>query len=165
MAETNPAQRFFKLPGPGLITGTSDDDPSWIGTLIRTEHDHCRRGHRRHRCVNQPVCPVSIGVPVSSVGLILRCKSSAYRPSSYLLEDRVLIFRHPHHVVIEIRQRVHAPARIDYPGLRLPDEEAETLPPASRLPGREPEAHFEREQMIARGAERTEHLTGRRLGT
>ena len=30
--ETNPLKRFFKLLGPGLITGASDDDPSGIGT-------------------------------------------------------------------------------------------------------------------------------------
>lgn len=30
--ETNPVKRFFKLLGPGLITGASDDDPSGIGT-------------------------------------------------------------------------------------------------------------------------------------
>src|SRR6266498_172136 len=30
--ETNPIKRFFKLLGPGLITGASDDDPSGIGT-------------------------------------------------------------------------------------------------------------------------------------
>src|SRR4030095_1810586 len=30
--ETNPVKRFFKLLGPGLITGASDDDPSCIGT-------------------------------------------------------------------------------------------------------------------------------------
>src|SRR5712692_6019769 len=30
--ETNPVKRFFKVLGPGLITGASDDDPSGIGT-------------------------------------------------------------------------------------------------------------------------------------
>jgi NRAMP (natural resistance-associated macrophage protein)-like metal ion transporter len=30
--EANPIKRFFKLLGPGLITGASDDDPSGIGT-------------------------------------------------------------------------------------------------------------------------------------
>ena len=30
--ETNPVKQFFKLLGPGLITGASDDDPSGIGT-------------------------------------------------------------------------------------------------------------------------------------
>src|SRR5204862_4002811 len=30
--ERNPVKRFFKLLGPGLITGASDDDPSGIGT-------------------------------------------------------------------------------------------------------------------------------------
>ena len=30
--ESNPVKRFFKLLGPGLITGASDDDPSGIGT-------------------------------------------------------------------------------------------------------------------------------------
>src|SRR5437588_3534878 len=30
--EKNPFKRFFKLLGPGLITGASDDDPSGIGT-------------------------------------------------------------------------------------------------------------------------------------
>ncbi|HEY9792889.1 MAG TPA: divalent metal cation transporter [Candidatus Obscuribacterales bacterium] len=30
--EKNPLKRFFKLLGPGLITGASDDDPSGIGT-------------------------------------------------------------------------------------------------------------------------------------
>jgi NRAMP (natural resistance-associated macrophage protein)-like metal ion transporter len=30
--ETNPVKRFFRLLGPGLITGASDDDPSGIGT-------------------------------------------------------------------------------------------------------------------------------------
>src|SRR5881227_3561086 len=30
--ETNPVKRFFKLLGPGLITGAADDDPSGIGT-------------------------------------------------------------------------------------------------------------------------------------
>jgi len=29
---TNPIRRFFKLLGPGFITGASDDDPSGIGT-------------------------------------------------------------------------------------------------------------------------------------
>ncbi len=30
--ERNPIKRFFKMLGPGLITGASDDDPSGIGT-------------------------------------------------------------------------------------------------------------------------------------
>src|SRR5213083_2505877 len=30
--ERNPLKRFFKILGPGLITGASDDDPSGIGT-------------------------------------------------------------------------------------------------------------------------------------
>jgi len=30
--EANPVKRFFKLLGPGLITGAADDDPSGIGT-------------------------------------------------------------------------------------------------------------------------------------
>src|SRR2546422_5488104 len=32
MQERNPVKRFFKVLGPGLITGASDDDPSGIGT-------------------------------------------------------------------------------------------------------------------------------------
>ena len=32
MIERNPIKRFFKVLGPGLITGASDDDPSGIGT-------------------------------------------------------------------------------------------------------------------------------------
>lgn len=32
MREKNPLKRFFKVLGPGLITGASDDDPSGIGT-------------------------------------------------------------------------------------------------------------------------------------
>src|SRR6476660_7396437 len=32
MRERNPIKRFFKVLGPGLITGASDDDPSGIGT-------------------------------------------------------------------------------------------------------------------------------------
>lgn len=32
MTERNPLRRFFKVLGPGLITGASDDDPSGIGT-------------------------------------------------------------------------------------------------------------------------------------
>src|SRR5436305_12521761 len=32
MREKNPVKRFFKMLGPGLITGASDDDPSGIGT-------------------------------------------------------------------------------------------------------------------------------------
>src|SRR5215467_3464267 len=32
MKERNPVRRFFKLLGPGLVTGASDDDPSGIGT-------------------------------------------------------------------------------------------------------------------------------------
>ena len=32
MSEKNPVKRFFKVLGPGLITGASDDDPSGIGT-------------------------------------------------------------------------------------------------------------------------------------
>jgi NRAMP (natural resistance-associated macrophage protein)-like metal ion transporter len=30
--EPNPLKRFFKMLGPGLVTGASDDDPSGIGT-------------------------------------------------------------------------------------------------------------------------------------
>jgi NRAMP (natural resistance-associated macrophage protein)-like metal ion transporter len=30
--EPNPVKRFFKVLGPGLVTGASDDDPSGIGT-------------------------------------------------------------------------------------------------------------------------------------
>src|SRR5256714_15313673 len=33
--EKNPFKRFFKLLGPGLITGASDDDPSGIGTYAQ----------------------------------------------------------------------------------------------------------------------------------
>jgi NRAMP (natural resistance-associated macrophage protein)-like metal ion transporter len=33
--ERNPIKRFFKLLGPGLITGASDDDPSGIGTYAQ----------------------------------------------------------------------------------------------------------------------------------
>src|SRR5580765_743428 len=32
LVEKNPIKRFFKLLGPGLVTGASDDDPSGIGT-------------------------------------------------------------------------------------------------------------------------------------
>lgn len=32
--EKNPVIRFFKILGPGLITGASDDDPSGIGTYL-----------------------------------------------------------------------------------------------------------------------------------
>jgi len=32
LAEKNPIKRFFKMLGPGLTTGASDDDPSGIGT-------------------------------------------------------------------------------------------------------------------------------------
>jgi NRAMP (natural resistance-associated macrophage protein)-like metal ion transporter len=32
LAEKNPVKRFFKMLGPGLTTGASDDDPSGIGT-------------------------------------------------------------------------------------------------------------------------------------
>ena len=32
MDEKNPVKRFFKVLGPGLVTGASDDDPSGIGT-------------------------------------------------------------------------------------------------------------------------------------
>ena len=34
--ERNPLKRFFKMLGPGLITGASDDDPSGIGTYAVT---------------------------------------------------------------------------------------------------------------------------------
>ena len=34
--ETNPLKRAFKVLGPGLITGASDDDPSGIGTYAQT---------------------------------------------------------------------------------------------------------------------------------
>ena len=30
--EPNPIKKFFKILGPGFITGASDDDPSGIGT-------------------------------------------------------------------------------------------------------------------------------------
>src|SRR5688572_30497123 len=30
--EPNPIKRFFRMLGPGVITGASDDDPSGIGT-------------------------------------------------------------------------------------------------------------------------------------
>ena len=33
--ESNPAKRFLKLLGPGIITGASDDDPSGIGTYAQ----------------------------------------------------------------------------------------------------------------------------------
>src|SRR5437763_5808489 len=33
--EKNPFKRFFKLLGPGLVTGASDDDPSGIGTCAQ----------------------------------------------------------------------------------------------------------------------------------
>jgi len=33
--EKNPVKRFFKMLGPGLITGASDDDPSGIGTYAQ----------------------------------------------------------------------------------------------------------------------------------
>ena len=33
--EKNPVKRFFKILGPGLITGASDDDPSGIGTYAQ----------------------------------------------------------------------------------------------------------------------------------
>jgi len=33
--EKNPIKRFFKILGPGLITGASDDDPSGIGTYAQ----------------------------------------------------------------------------------------------------------------------------------
>lgn len=33
--EPNPAKRFVKLLGPGIITGASDDDPSGIGTYAQ----------------------------------------------------------------------------------------------------------------------------------
>jgi NRAMP (natural resistance-associated macrophage protein)-like metal ion transporter len=32
--EKNPVKRFFKILGPGLVTGASDDDPSGIGTYV-----------------------------------------------------------------------------------------------------------------------------------
>src|SRR2546430_5998413 len=32
MLERSRVKRFFKLLGPGLVTGASDDDPSGIGT-------------------------------------------------------------------------------------------------------------------------------------
>src|ERR1700747_2504003 len=32
MIETSRIKKFFKVLGPGLITGASDDDPSGIGT-------------------------------------------------------------------------------------------------------------------------------------
>lgn len=33
--EKNPIKRFFKMLGPGLVTGASDDDPSGIGTYAQ----------------------------------------------------------------------------------------------------------------------------------
>jgi NRAMP (natural resistance-associated macrophage protein)-like metal ion transporter len=33
--EKNPVKRFFRMLGPGLITGASDDDPSGIGTYAQ----------------------------------------------------------------------------------------------------------------------------------
>src|SRR5437660_9847483 len=36
MLERSRVKRFFKLLGPGLITGASDDDPSGIGTYAAT---------------------------------------------------------------------------------------------------------------------------------
>ena len=36
MQERNPLKRFSKMPGPGLITGASDGDPSGIGTYAVT---------------------------------------------------------------------------------------------------------------------------------
>src|SRR5229473_605896 len=36
MQERNPLKRFFKVLGPGLITGASDGDPSGIGTYAVT---------------------------------------------------------------------------------------------------------------------------------
>src|SRR5205823_5244378 len=35
MREKNPVKRFFKMLGPGLITGASDDDPSGIATYAQ----------------------------------------------------------------------------------------------------------------------------------
>jgi NRAMP (natural resistance-associated macrophage protein)-like metal ion transporter len=32
LSERNPVKRFFKILGPGLITGAADDDPSGIAT-------------------------------------------------------------------------------------------------------------------------------------
>jgi NRAMP (natural resistance-associated macrophage protein)-like metal ion transporter len=34
-SETNPVKRFFRVLGPGLVTGASDDDPSGIGTYAQ----------------------------------------------------------------------------------------------------------------------------------
>ena len=34
--EKNPIKRFFRILGPGLITGASDDDPSGIGTYAQS---------------------------------------------------------------------------------------------------------------------------------
>ena len=34
-SEKNPVKRFFKVLGPGLVTGASDDDPSGIGTYAQ----------------------------------------------------------------------------------------------------------------------------------
>src|SRR5581483_2834237 len=33
--QSNPIKRFFKILGPGLITGASDDDPSGIATYTQ----------------------------------------------------------------------------------------------------------------------------------
>src|SRR5439155_15409468 len=35
LPEQNSVQRFFKILGPGLVTGASDDDPSGIGTYAQ----------------------------------------------------------------------------------------------------------------------------------
>ena len=35
LAEKNPVARLFKVLGPGLVTGASDDDPSGIGTYAQ----------------------------------------------------------------------------------------------------------------------------------
>ena len=39
-AEQNPLRRLFKILGPGLITGASDDDPSGIGTYAQAGAQH-----------------------------------------------------------------------------------------------------------------------------
>lgn len=39
-AESNPMRRLFKVLGPGLITGASDDDPSGIGTYAQAGAQH-----------------------------------------------------------------------------------------------------------------------------
>src|SRR5260370_770358 len=52
--EKNPVKRLFKVLGPGLVTGASDDNPSGIGTygvagsslVLATRGAFCFRGRR-----------------------------------------------------------------------------------------------------------------------